>query len=621
MKPRLYSSLWASILLAASIVAVPALALAGEPVTVPQPIFSEGFEGSLPQGAWLDYAVPSPGNPAPAYWGKITARKHAGAYGLWCAGTSTTSSTNGWTAFSGKYPIYTGALANFEVAQLANYYSASLDLWYTMPTLGTEDSGAFNVMWRPLGGVQWDSHYELPVSAGWSNLRFSLTAPPVGSTGRPIDLSRAAGEIRFNFIDSSGNVFESPANGEGVTIDDVTVSGFRYGPVRDLFWRVDRGEVALNWSKPAKSTALLALEDERDVAYRIWRSPNAQPYVWTELTTDRIGGTTFTDVAPLDGEARYIVQAWEPGMGAGYGEVDVNAGVIATVIPPVPVTSIDIVGGAPVDGVFTEIPTISVTRSTVKGTTFYRWDSEEPVATTAQSFSVAARDGLHTLEVYSTNTLGTAETPHVVRTVNVHLPVPAPAPVTSIAVTGTVDAAGTFTSTPTITVTRDIAGGTTYYRWDDNSYVATTAASFTVSAVAGTHTLEAYSTAGGSTEAPTVTRRVTFVVPPAVTPTKPTLSTPTLSTSYPRRNRSFYIRGTVKPTHSEPTVVKVILYRYYSGSYHFVKTYTITLAAGKTSFSQKVTPSKTGTYRVKTQHGCPLHIPSYSGYKKFSVHS
>jgi hypothetical protein len=45
--------------------------------------------------------------------------------------------------------------------------------------------------------------------------------------------------------------------------------------------------------------------------------------VWTELTTARVTSTSFDDLdtAALVGTYRYVVQAWDPGFGTGYGQV------------------------------------------------------------------------------------------------------------------------------------------------------------------------------------------------------------------------------------------------------------------------------------------------------------
>lgn len=606
--------------LALMVLMMPSLAFADGPATTPQSIKAEGFEARPYANIELSWAF---GDPVPpAYWGQATQRRHNGTYGLWCAGTVMGSTSAGWTKYAGKYPAYTGGTATMRIPEMTEYYSATLDYWYSMPSLGGLDRDSFTASWSRTGADFWSNQPGLTTVSTMTHTAVSLTAPTPDGSSRPVNLSRLSGVVRFSFFDHVPGTYEteSPATGEGASIDDVAVSGFKYGPVQSLVADVNGGEVHLSWTVPARSTALGALPEERPVTYRVWRSPDSQPYQWTEVTQGRISSTALTDVEPLDGASRYVVQVWDEGMGTGYGEVQPQSYAAVTVMPPVPSTTVEVTGGVQIDGVYTEIPTVLVARSSAKGVTYYRWDSEAPVATSSQSFSVPARDGTHTLEAYSANSLGITESPHKTLTLRVRLASPAPAPVTSITATGAVNAAGTFTATPTVTVARDIADGVTYYRWDGGSYAATSSASFTVPAIAGTHTLEVFSVAGGVAESPGVTRVIAFVPVTAPVLTKPSLSTPTISTSYPRRYRTFYVRGTLKPSHAGATTVKVPLYRYYSGSYHFVKTYTVTVPSGATSYSVKLYLSKAGTYRAKAQHGCALHVSTYSSYKKFYVH-
>lgn len=620
MRPRRFAFAFA-IALAAAL--VPGIAHAAGPALAPATIVSEGFEGAMPSRLTLDWALPSPGDPSPAYWGPITQQKHAGARGLWCAGSiPNSSSTTAWTTFGGLYPPYTAGLATFALPELADYYSAKLGFWYRMPTIGSADGDSFNVLWSATSGSSiWDFHVGWAPTSAWTYASFDMGVPTAPGHSRPIDLSRTAGQVRFQFIDSTGDVYESPSTGEGPTIDDVTVSGYKFGPVRGLNASVVDGKVDLTWTVPAGSTALLAADEERPVAYRVWRSPDTSPAVWTELTGARISETAFEDDAPPDGASRYLVQAWDPADGTGYGVADPAAAALATVIPPIPVSTITVTGGSPdSDGVFSELPTVTVTRDAVRGTTYYRWDAGGYISTTATSFVVPALDGTHTLEVYSTNSLAMPETPTVTRTIVVEIPSPGPPPVSAIVVSGTTDAGGTYVTTPTITVSRDQAGGTTYYRWESSSYTATSSASFRVPALAGTHRLEVYSVSGtGVQESPGLSRWITVNVP--LPKTKPTVATPTISTSRVRHNVSFYIRGSVKPGHTASTTVKLYLYRYYSRAYHLYKTYTVTVPAGATSYSVKTSLSRISTYRVRAYHSCAVHTGVYSLYKKFDVHT
>jgi len=605
-------------LLLMGLTTVPSLAFAiGPPALTPQTILSEGFESVPYTRAETSWVLPTPGDPSPAYWGRVTQRRHSGSYGLWCAGAIPNSASNGWTTYSGKYPAFTAGMVTFQVPELQDYYSASLGYWYNMPSVGARDSDAFNVAWATAGSDFWDGHAGQSLVSTMSYTSFSMSAPTPDGAFRPVNLSRTAGKVRFLFIDDV-DTYESPSIGEGATIDDVTVSGYKYGPVRNLAPVVSGGQVVLGWNKPLASTQLLASEDTRTITYRVWRSPDVLPRVWTEVTSSRIGTTGFADADPLDGKAWYIVQAWDPDLGTGYGEVDVNAAVSATVVPPIPVSTIAV---DPAVGPYTTVPAISVSRSTLRGTTYYRWDSDPFAASTAQSFSVAGFVGTHTLEVYSTNSLGMEETPHRTRTITVTPPFdPGPAPVSTIVASGTTDALGTYITTPTITVSRDQPTGTTSYHWDDGSDMTTSAATFTLPALAGAHTLYVRSTSATDVrEVSTVSRTLTVSVP--IVKTKAVMGTPTLSTSYVRHNKAFYIKGTVKPSHAETTTVEVRTYRYYSGAYHYQKTYKVTVKPGVTSFSVRLALSKTGTYRTRSYHACPLHLGTYSLYRKFSVHT
>lgn len=606
----------AGALVALALMLAPAVARADAgPQLAPQAVFTEGFESVPFARAVTAWVTPTPGDPSPAFWGRVTQRRHSGSYGLWCAGAIPSSTSNGWTTYSGRYPAFTAGAVTFDVPELADYYSATLGYWYNMPTMGSRDVDRFNVVWAPAGTESWESHTGQAIVTTMTQRAYQVTAPT-----NVVNLSRTAGKIRFLFIDDV-DVFESPSVGEGPSIDDVTVSGFKYGPVRNLAAQVSGGRVTLTWATPVRSTAPFAPVEERPLAYRVWRSPNTAPYVWTEVTSLRVSTTTFTDELPLDGAARYVVQAWDTGSGTGYGEVDLGAAAVAVVIPPIPVSSVEITGGSPSDGVYTELPTITVSRSTLAGSTLYRWDGGGWASSSAQSFTIPSLVGTHTLEVYSRNTLGDAETPSVTRLLVVRPPVdPGPSPVTTISVGGTTDAGGTYTATPTITVTRDQMAGETWYRWSDaGSWDTTTAATFTIAPRSGTSTLEAYSiSSSGLREAITASR--TLVVNVQVVRTKPSLSTPTLSTSRVRRYRTFYVRGTVKPSHAGPTTVKLLFYRYYSGSYHWVKSKTLTLPAGATSYSLKTSLSRSATYRVKAHHSCPLHLSTYSSSRKFYVY-
>ena len=81
---------------------------------------------------------------------------------------------------------------------------------------------------------------------------------------RPVNLSRTPGKVRFRFIDDTSAWDESPTTGEGPTIDDVTVSGYKYGPVRGLHTTsVSADSVGLAWTRAGSRPRRSALRTTR----------------------------------------------------------------------------------------------------------------------------------------------------------------------------------------------------------------------------------------------------------------------------------------------------------------------------------------------------------------------
>jgi putative cell wall-binding protein len=308
------------LLAAACLLASPALAAA--PPLTPKPIITEGFETSYP--GYLDvssYQVPGDLS-TNAWWDRITGSKYAGGYGLWCAGDGAT--------WGGNYPAWTRGTATFGVPQLADYYSSEVRFRYTMPSRGAWDW--FITRWSTdadSASPGWDVNYET-TSSGWTLQTYDLSAKT-----NPTNLSRDAGDVQFFFFDREEPVGVTPLQGKGATIDDVSIAGFKYGPVRGLGASQAGGSVHLDWSKPYRETGSTSVE-ERSVAYRVWRAPGVGPsFTWTELTSSRISATEFVDSTAGGEWHTYLVQAWDPGSGTGYGEFDTVAEGTGT--PPGPV--------------------------------------------------------------------------------------------------------------------------------------------------------------------------------------------------------------------------------------------------------------------------------------------
>jgi hypothetical protein len=524
--------------LCAATLLVPALALAVGPAESPVTIRSEGFE-TLPYGSDLSIAPVVLTPPATAYWGRITQRKHSGTYGLWCAGTTT----------FGVYPQFTYGVARFELPQLADYYSASFTYWYLMPSKGADDY--FHAMWDTAPGGGWDVQSR-PISAAWTQETWDLTAV---SNSR--NLSRKASVARFGFIDMVEGYGSSPTVGEGPTIDDVVFSGYKFGPVRDLAASVVGGKANLSWEIPWRSTEATSAE-ERDVAYRVWRSPDVAPYVWTELTSSRQTEVTFDDPASLDGDYRYAVQPWDTGTGTGYGTY-VSAAVTLGTPPAPPAAPSDLVAASG-----TPAPSVQLTwADNATGEDGYVVERSEnggafaavaPLPADSTSYRDAL-DGLSgaqkwgSIWTYRVKAVGGGGSSGYATSTGIRLDTTPPT--TSAAV------GASYLSPASITIlANDAQSGVawTEYRVDSS---AEASGSVAVVPAYGTHTIEhrAMDVAGnlGDWSAPQ-----TFTV---LTPTS--VSAPSVSTSRPRRGRYATFTAYLSPGAAALTAPSTLrLYRY-----------------------------------------------------------
>jgi len=307
----------ASLVLIAAL-AAPSVAVAADPPTAPQVIKTVGFENNTTDTLALAPIQYAGDLATVAFWGRVsgsTTPKHTGIYSLWCAGTNNTNPLTARNYYF--YPEYTRGKADLALPQLADYYSAKVGFWYLLPSRGVDDSIGFAIDWMGLG-------------------------PSNGFV-----LARQPGQVRFrwfDFIEVSGE-----KTGRGPTIDDIKVSGFKYGPVDPdsitsglgggnplatadydssyvstatiTLSGSDQGHLKLVWDAPPRTPAD-ATPDERAIAYRVWRRP-AGGGAWTEITTDAVRAVNreVFDVPPSPGTYTYAVQAWDPYPGVAYGEV------------------------------------------------------------------------------------------------------------------------------------------------------------------------------------------------------------------------------------------------------------------------------------------------------------
>lgn len=302
------------------------------PYSQPKQVFATGFENGQPNAVVAPSVVE--GENTSAYWGRSTAVFRSGPTGLWCAGTDVASGGPG--SFWPTYPTRTRGLADLELPALADYFSSSFSFWYLMPTVGSEDRLTLTVG-RHGGSAEppFVQGEELAVVSGWTQRVIELGPGGVQAASRQPLIAR------FAFFD---DVESAPAGelGQGPTIDDIVVTGYRYGPVRNLAaaWSEGVG-VTLAWRPPAES-AVSAADDSRPMVYRVWRSLRGADQ-WTELTVD----APVSDTTLIDDSAQpvliydYVVQAWDTGGVTHHGVQSLPVSIATPGAPEPPVASVD----------------------------------------------------------------------------------------------------------------------------------------------------------------------------------------------------------------------------------------------------------------------------------------
>lgn len=310
MRPRHHWLLVAA--LAACLAAVPSVASATAPYSTPPVIVSDGFEEGELQ--LLEY-VPTliPGEEVWAYWGETSLRSRTGTYSVWCAGEQSEPVTD-----VAAYPAYTRGRAFVDMDELADYYSSTISLWYVMPSVGSVgDSFGISLSRLEDGVAQFPSVHndsDIPVAQDWAKRTYVLGA------GSHLAASRQPMRLGLAFFDQI-ETFPLGYVGQGPAVDDIVISGYKFGPVRQLAatWSVEASGVALSWTPPQRS-AISSEEETRPVVYRAWRSEVGTD-TWVEVTPSTatsvcsIVDTSVVQLALYD----YVVQAWDPVDGESYG--------------------------------------------------------------------------------------------------------------------------------------------------------------------------------------------------------------------------------------------------------------------------------------------------------------
>lgn len=313
------------VLLASVVVFAPVqteVAYAAAPPTTPITIKSSGFESGQTAATWGVNPTP-PGYAPDAWWGRISFDKRSGTYSLWCGGYP---DPYNWYA---AYPAETSGRVTISAPELADYYSAKVSFWYKMPSRGAADDGSFLIAWNADANPgAYDSFPYFPLASVWTQKTFDLT-----SVDNDVNLSRQAGTVILEFNDKTGGS-ESPSEGKGASIDDIAITGYKYGPPRNFAATRQLTTQVLTWDTPYRAVGSTT-SDARALTYRVWRAPGTTaPFTWTELPGDnvRLSANTYTDTTAVAGQTyTYLVQAWDTGTGTGYGEP-------ATITATLPVT-------------------------------------------------------------------------------------------------------------------------------------------------------------------------------------------------------------------------------------------------------------------------------------------
>lgn len=389
------------VLLAVSLAVLwhPLTALAAAPPFAPAQIAQRGFESGEPT---LSIApVHYSGDPATAAWWGVTPSVPGvlGSNALWCARTT----PSGTRSYLSGYLAYTRGEATLTVSALQDYYSSRLAFRYLYASRGSDDWDAFAVRWEnATTGEREDGpdSYTIPLASVWTTRTRDM------DRGEVVRLSRDPARIEFEFYDRIERLSET---GSGPAIDNIIVSGYKYGPVRSLTATSTSDTVTLDWLKSYRAVDETSIE-ERPVTYRVWRTRVGQD-AWEELTTTRATSTGWVDSPPTAGALyEYAVQEWDTGTGSGYGELaTVTAGTPDTVAPVLASNAV---------ATYANAATISVTASdSGRGVASLSWRLDSGATQTvssAQATVTTSLSGPHTLRVTAVDAAGNQAAPLVV---------------------------------------------------------------------------------------------------------------------------------------------------------------------------------------------------------------
>jgi hypothetical protein len=253
-----------------------------------------------------------------AGWGIVTQPTQSGAAqhgtkAMWCGGTNLAS----WPYYpagndAGIFAVY---LPNTQ-----NFYTDTLSYYYTYPSVppiasgypfvgSTFFAGASPDLWF---GANTNVDFQPPITGSWSQF--------IHHPGAAGDMPATEGWLRFRFLDWG----LGGGQGKGATVDNIQLTGWEYGPVRNPDSPTQPGvkavraatsgvtstTVDVTWLKPYAAQGGTTV-DSRTLTYHVWRY-DVLAGTYTEIGSGTTGLSAQDTAAPSTRLLEYAVQAVDP---------------------------------------------------------------------------------------------------------------------------------------------------------------------------------------------------------------------------------------------------------------------------------------------------------------------
>jgi Chitobiase/beta-hexosaminidase C-terminal domain/Legume lectin domain len=224
---------------------------------------------------------------------------------------------------------------------------------------------------------------------------------------------------------------------------------------------------------------------------------NATIYYTTDGTPPTASSTKYT--APITVSSMETLEAIAVGPGNTNSAV---ASAAYTITPPIPVATPTF---SPIGGTYTSAQSVTISDATSGATIYYTTDGSTPTTSSANYIGPITVGSTETLEAIAAVTGGTSAVGTASYTINV-LPV--------VATPTFSPAAGTYTSTQSVTISDATSGATIYYTTDGSTPTTSSAEYTGPIAISSTETLKAIAAATGENNSAVASAAYT-ITPPA----------------------------------------------------------------------------------------------------------